>query len=155
MANYLYNGIELPALPEWDKETYPYALIAVQYGNYTLSASDVKQSANIAGTDIYTSFTEDARYISFSLKEGVWTNGTKEYTAIGGGNYGRIGAEGFVWANHDIYEYQWTSYSEPVTPLGTVLLATSDPVPVTETDHNARIMGWIVGKRLAAMRGNA
>jgi len=27
MANYLYNGIELPALPEWDKNTYPYAII--------------------------------------------------------------------------------------------------------------------------------
>ena len=27
MAKYLYNGIELPALPAWDKKTYPYALI--------------------------------------------------------------------------------------------------------------------------------
>lgn len=34
-------------------------------------------------------------------------------------------------------------------------LAASDPVPVTETDPNARIMGWIAGKRLAAQRGKA
>jgi hypothetical protein len=25
--NYFYNGVELPALPEWDKEAYPYAAI--------------------------------------------------------------------------------------------------------------------------------
>jgi hypothetical protein len=28
-------------------------------------------------------------------------------------------------------------------------------VPVTETDHNALMQGWIVGKRLAAQRGKA
>lgn len=28
-------------------------------------------------------------------------------------------------------------------------------VPVTETDHNALTMGWIVGKRLAAQKGKA
>lgn len=27
MAKYLYNGIELPALPAWDNKTYPYVLI--------------------------------------------------------------------------------------------------------------------------------
>ena len=27
MPNYLYNGVELPELPKWDKETYPYAVI--------------------------------------------------------------------------------------------------------------------------------
>ena len=26
---YLYNGVRLPALPNWDKETYPYATIQV------------------------------------------------------------------------------------------------------------------------------
>lgn len=28
MANYLYNGIELPALPTWDSATYPAAVVA-------------------------------------------------------------------------------------------------------------------------------
>ena len=31
----------------------------------------------------------------------------------------------------------------------------SEPSPVPETDYTAMIQGWIVGKRLAAMRGNA
>ena len=26
---YLYNGVRLPKLPEWDRETYPYATISV------------------------------------------------------------------------------------------------------------------------------
>lgn len=36
--NYLYNGVKLPALPEWDKETYPYAVIrtaGTDYGGNT------------------------------------------------------------------------------------------------------------------------
>ena len=28
-------------------------------------------------------------------------------------------------------------------------------VPVTDTDHNALVQGWIVGKRLAAQGGKA
>lgn len=33
MSRYKYNDLTLPALPEWDKETYPYALIFLQmYG---------------------------------------------------------------------------------------------------------------------------
>ena len=44
----------------------------------------------------------------------------------------------------------WSNYDIVNTDDGTIYLAASVPVPVTETDHNARIMGWIVGKRLAA-----
>jgi hypothetical protein len=63
------------------------------------------------------------------------------------------------WANHDIL------YTD-----GSLKLAASNPfdaetgeeidvspiiVPVPVTDHNARIQGWIAGKRLAAQRGRA
>ena len=32
--NFLYNGVKLPALPEWDKEKYPYAAmnLGANYG---------------------------------------------------------------------------------------------------------------------------
>ena len=33
MSKYLYNGVELPELPEWDKNTYPYACISHCYGD--------------------------------------------------------------------------------------------------------------------------
>ena len=29
MPNYLYNGVELPQLPEWDKTVYPYAYMDI------------------------------------------------------------------------------------------------------------------------------
>lgn len=32
MTNYLYNGIELPALPEWDKTAYPYVVLTFYPG---------------------------------------------------------------------------------------------------------------------------
>ena len=43
MSKYFYNGIELPELPEWDKEAYPYAIIAqglaLDWGKYYLYCS--------------------------------------------------------------------------------------------------------------------
>ena len=36
---YLYNGLRLPKLPEWDKETYPYAYI---YSTTSWSSTTVK-----------------------------------------------------------------------------------------------------------------
>lgn len=46
----------------------------------------------------------------------------------------------------------WSSF-DILNEEGTVFLAASSPVPVLSIDHTAMVQGWIVGKRLAAMRG--
>ena len=139
---YLYNGVELPALPEWDKEKYPYAVII--YGNslnpksvtFYVSKEIVVQKPDYDGVKLVferdymkttgTTYSDDFAW--GELKQPTSTS--SPYI-----NYA-------IWANTDIYN-----------PDGTLYLAASEPVPVT--DHNALVQGWIVGKRLAAMRGKA
>lgn len=71
---------------------------------------------------------------------GAWAEPIDETSsAVLGTSYNTL-----VWANYDVLKAD-----------GSVHLAASTPVPVTDTDHNARIMGWIAGKRLAAQRGRA
>lgn len=50
-----------------------------------------------------------------------------------------------IWTNCGVYDSSGSSLIYPGT----------EPVPalVNDTDHTAMIQGWIVGKRLAAMRG--
>ena len=42
---YLYNGVELPALPEWDRKTYPYAKISIY--------ASIKYELTISTTTLY------------------------------------------------------------------------------------------------------
>ena len=90
---YLYNGVVLPKLPEWDKETYPYAVIGVDHDfgfrRLVLSVSDKKSKYwGLFGTYydddvsrlVYiirdTEFDQKTDYntkSSFTL-EALWTN---------------------------------------------------------------------------------
>lgn len=129
---YLYNGVRLPKLPEWDKTKYPYAMMWQQYGSYGLRVTDVPQAANLAGASYWGSYTANAKLLSFSYESGVWTGGSKEYTGKVGANNGNLGKDGFVWANHDIYLYQWVNNNgTPAIPLGILLLGASEPIPTT------------------------
>lgn len=128
---YLYNGVELPALPDWDKEKYPYAMLL---GTGFLWVS----------TDIpYVLYGSVRCYCDYEVY--VVQDGSFVYKSSG--STINVGITPF-WSSVDIY------YENSLEDVGgTLFLAASEPVPVT--DHNARIMGWIVGKRLAAQRGRA
>lgn len=58
----LYNGVKLPTLPEWDKTTYPYAIVA-KSDKYFLYLSEAKNYANgssgCIGAGAYVCFTYD------------------------------------------------------------------------------------------------
>lgn len=41
MPNYLYNGIELPALPAWDKTAYSYAFIGIKDNEYYVVTREI------------------------------------------------------------------------------------------------------------------
>lgn len=117
---YLYNGIRLPKLPEWDKETYPYAVIlrpTLGMGNRYLYFSTQKTE--------YTGFNETTtngthKYYRFSADDNDWVF-IHEYS----GSLVECGA--VEWANHDVVYNDWSEGSE-----GKVHLAASDPVPVYE-----------------------
>lgn len=130
---YLYNGVRLPALPEWDKRTYPYAAIssATMGGAtvYYLVVSTVKLNFKRVFSYWYFYPQEDGRLQNYAPKqsENTWelmelgsnTVITSEFTA---GSTGIAAvSDTVVWANYDL------SYSN-----GSAYISASEPVPVYE-----------------------
>ena len=120
MANYLYNGIELPDINEvWtDKETYKYAYISEKNGAYYLTVSKIKKTVdNVEGPilvdTLNTALLETT--VSYKLSNDEWV----QYS--GGYRFRSIP----VWASVDI-QYEGCEGVED----GTLYLAASDPVPV-------------------------
>lgn len=121
MPNYRYNGIELPALPEYDKVKYPYATIVEHLGTFTYHQYIFVVSAVPMYVDVKTTHTtlefDENNFINFRANTPYenpleWSN----LTQSGGIN---ILIEKVVWANFDILNQN-----------GSVYLPASDPVPV-------------------------
>lgn len=143
MANYLYNGVKLPALPEWDKETYPYAYIQdgsnlIPPGARAIILRVFEVPVYAIGNAVSTTAATNSITWKCPITDAVeWTGRTEttyEADASCGGNA--------IWTNADILNMD-----------GTLYLAASDPIPVGEPIDKASFMqGYIVGRRLAGMR---
>lgn len=141
--NYLYNGVELPALPEWDKTLYPYAVIgatanggAAEGGTNWLYVCSMRPYQNSSGKVVLGNADAQCRHAHY-YGNGISTDwGTLQNSGIR-----TVTSEYNVWTNTDILHED-----------GSVYLAASEPVPVLSIDYTAMIQGWIVGKRLAAQR---
>ena len=148
--NYLYNGVELPVLPEWDRETYPYAMIVyypynTEISRYYLtvfSHAPSYFSENMSGFRINNSVPwKVQKYASDGSAKWNWRyddeRGESTYNHILcniGGNTSTL-----VWANVDF------------TIGSTIYLAASDPIPVNPAptlDPTSLLMGWQVGNRI-------
>lgn len=110
---YLYNGVRLPALPEWDREVYPYAVIVrdIIDGAYHLFVDE-----GTTRIPMYNgSITSVAMSVKYSIVDDAWVETELFETGI------------IVWANYDVY------YNDSVEDVGgTLYLAASNPVPVYE-----------------------
>lgn len=112
MTKYLYNNIELPALPDYDKTTYPYAVIEKsQYGGNLYYFHAFAEAP-----------TMDGNY--------VWLNGNRVYCSSNNGeDWGTLyegvaisKGKGYIkWSDHDILNAD-----------GTIYLSATNPVPVLE-----------------------
>lgn len=139
MPNYLYNGVELPALPEWDKESYPYAIITRPV---------------LGSVDLF--FLREWEYYYYAdgtlVQEGIKykTNSKKYVCRVGGIEWEQntIDEEGQVifpwilWTSEDV-----VCQSDEYKPAGTLYLAASDPVPVlslTDSDLYRNVNGKLV-----------
>ena len=112
MANYLYNGVELPALPEWDKEAYPYAYIACLNGTqYFLKIFSEQQTVGDGGFMLMSSPN------LYKLTDGEWAS----FSSLGAGGT-------LIWCNVDAYYNTGDAVDEELR--GTLFLAASDPIPV-------------------------
>ena len=144
MTNYLYNGVRLPVLPEWDKTAYPYAYIEQNYyygtptDTYFLfvsSTQGVEKDGGWLGDSVLEFGTDTA--FSYTIENGAWVrNGdTAEIDmCIFVDNLGRKVGE-LTWTNTDTYRED-----------GTLYLPASDPIPVL--NPTAILMGYSMGGRL-------
>lgn len=173
MANYLYNGVELPDINTvWtDKETYPYAVISDAPGfadsgfGFQLMISSSPTEINSSGSRYHVSNAVAKRYallvhseeLDAALAESDVT--AEELAAMYGmgvdawnlvNEYDSFEAEFPIdsnptrWANHDI-----------LTADDTVYLAASDPVPVGgkfTLHYPSFLKGVEVGRRLKNKR---
>ena len=128
---FLYNGVKLPALPEWDKTVYPYAFIYIvtldgTTGVYTLVAS----SSSVMGYDgngiICPAATVGQRY---TVSEDSWAAAADSDDFY----IKRDNLIYTVWANFDVLNSD-----------GSVYVAASEPVPVAGKFPLREWVGWRV-----------
>lgn len=137
MPNYLYNGVELPSLPEWDKVTYPYAVI-VDWGSGENGSYGTMLFVSTTPLTYYavsnTSFEGIVKkpYIHYRVYTNLNTD-PNAWEVVDWGADVSIYQPNLIWANHDVVISGInTITSPPVTDwaVGDVVLPASDPVPV-------------------------
>lgn len=123
---YLYNGVQLPPLPEWDRETYPYVYIAYReltigpaYIAYLTKEPLCRKSDGATCSQTGSSFFCCSSNYTPAYDD-AWLNDAYEtpwgeYKATGGG-----------------YPPIWANYNMLSIEDGSVYLSASDPIPVYE-----------------------
>lgn len=136
MANYFYNGIELPALPEWDKEKYPCAFIyyyddSIVVASHVIILSPTPIVAYVSSFPWVTPSTygfkndsENFNYFICNVDENEW-RGLFEHD----GRFYKPDIKS-IWANHDVLIENTTD----------IYLPASDPVPVP--DEPESVLAW-------------
>lgn len=147
MATYLFNGVELPALPSWSKTTYPYAYVGYHNGT---TPKYIRFAVFKYPLNYYSS--KEAAYHSqgsntsrrWQYQDGAWVSTGQTYT----GNKGAIAnPKQPFWSNVDVIDQT----------TGELWIAASEPVPVVEISPRtpqalSMLRGWLTGRRTARMR---
>ena len=132
MPNYLYNGIELPALPEWNKDTHPYCTILVEkdfgeiytrcyFTEYPMAQLNAS-TKDLCNAESDGNTAPQTGIIYYTLADGEWTNKQETTWSIFS-----VLCENLIYTNFDLYVFQ----------TDILIMSASDPVPVggePETD---------------------
>lgn len=135
---YLYNGVQLPGLPEWDKDEYPYAVISYDDDNtypYGFTAHNFESYVGV--TDSGTTMLKtrsSGRAITYRFIGGTWGY----YAEFGGspnsaykGNV--MYASRIIWSNYDILNED-----------GSLYFAGSTPIPVYDNTDGLSVSGAVI-----------
>lgn len=165
---YLYNGVKLPKLPDWDKDTYPYALmvrsLSSSSDSYVLYCSTTPIHYKYTGTGIFAGYRplaeKDGTAIAYSVSilksNGAFFNDS-------------TGDVVDYWPRHEALDKQlvggetftesktrfWANYNVLDIDSKDVLLAMSQPTPFFASapiEPNPTVIGMIVGRHLASLR---
>lgn len=125
---YLYNGVKLPPLPQWDKAAYPYALVAVEevYSGrwyailYVFSSVNYFTSEDNGNWCISANVSHGSRFFAKGASIEALQPFDEDFKYSDGSD-GGIAITRADWANFDV-----------LNEAGGVYLAASEPVPVYE-----------------------
>ena len=114
MANWLYNGVELPPLPEWDKATYPYTFIDCLDGEYELYVATVR---SVRDGDTYgPERAGRGRLYNPNFADGTWEGGGR---SLNYSEFSTFEEYPLIWTNHDMIDLADGSvYFAASTPIG-------------------------------------
>lgn len=144
MANYLYNGVELPDINTvWtDKETLPHATIFPHDGTYRLLvASSLQWRKSSDGVSEYLRVVDSN--ILYELVDDLWALLTDNTDDTGG----------YAWK--DVTQLTWTNKDIYYVDASDVYLAASESVPVTTApapDPLSMMLGMLVGRIINGQR---
>lgn len=150
-VSWSYNGVELPKLPKWDKEAYPYAVLKTKYlfSDKTLSQLYISSvpatfypnaEGDTEDTWLFFMYDEKHSFMNYII---FWRNGEENWRLDQSGEAESYRLEIYdgiypddCWANHDVIS----------SVDGSIYLAASDPVPDTFSK------GYSVGAELRRKR---
>lgn len=117
IVGYLYNGVQLPALPEWDRVTYPYAVIKDGYfgiGELLLVFKSIQYNDDDSSNRLLSLIAGDYKKFTAKSDGTAWYEGdaTEDLNAA---------ISRLIWSNFDILNND-----------NSVYLAESNPVPIYE-----------------------
>ena len=116
---YLYNGVRLPKLPEWDREKYPYAVLREMVSEttpYAVYYSKQQPTLNSSGKVFICSLAYPG-VVTYC----DYTDGALAWRSTNTSLLTSTSVDGVFWTNTDILNED-----------GSVWLAASDPTPVYE-----------------------
>lgn len=176
MAKYLYNGYELPKLPEWNRQAYPYAVILkfrdTDYGDTTLADNFVlyaldKMGYSGSGTwytngaylDAYSGIILAPTYDVFLDGSRFLYDSWNAYQPSENWDVSGTGEENHYIGLSDkekvasgaVFEIIWSNY-DILDESGNVYLAASEPVSSEPVAPSDPLKDWLIGLALELAR---
>ena len=137
MADFLYNGVQLPELPEVEGYPYKYAFYHTLESRYVVTFRTTEMT--VSRSSPYGPYINDANNKRYALVGDKWVHINYATTFF----TGDIGS--FKWANHTIYYSDGTEIYLAKSP---------DPVPVTPVQINPSVLlsAFFTGQAVKRMR---
>lgn len=142
----LFNGVELPTLPEWDVQAYPYATITLNktFGLYYLKCFSEAVYYESDGV-VYFGGTDENQV---GLITSGYATGTDEW-----GEFQEYESSSIRLVDTDTVALIWTNFNAEYN--GVMYMQASEPIPILAPviDPLSMWLGWKAGNWVARQRG--
>lgn len=127
---HLSNGLSLPALPDWDAVTYPYACICPSLGSSGAYELVVVSSSFLSDGGCLR-FSGYCKYRMYTCSNGVWGGPSTIYTI----NKANTVSLEPLWANFDVYSTDGSLYLAGSAPTADGQLVVSRGAEFSQPDQ--------------------